>query len=155
MTSTPPTLRRSAPAAPAVFESLQAFFTADASLWSLLAGSFAAATLIPLSSEVMLFAVLKLHPELLWPAIGVATLGNTAGSMVTYAMGRSIPHRKQIRYEAQLRRHGAIALMLAWTPVAGDALCLAAGWLRLHWLPCLIFMALGKCARYVAVALLV
>ena len=138
-----------------MFESLQAFFTADASLWSLLAGSFAAATLIPLSSEVMLFAVLKLHPELLWPAIGVATLGNTAGSMVTYAMGRSIPHRKAIRYEAQLRRHGAIALMLAWTPVAGDALCLAAGWLRLHWLPCLIFMALGKCARYVAVALLV
>ena len=34
----------------------------------------------------------------------------------------------------------------------GDALCLAAGWLRLHWLPCCLFMALGKFARYWLVA---
>ena len=135
-----------------MLDSLQAFFTADASLWSLLAGSFVAATLVPISSEVMLYAVLKLHPDRLWPAIGVATLGNTAGGMVTYAMGRWIPHRNEIKYEAQLRRHGAAALLLSWTPVIGDALCLAAGWLRLHWLPCLVFMALGKAARYAVVA---
>ena len=141
-----------------MFESLQSFFTADASLWSLLAGSFIAATLIPVSSEVMLFAVLKLHPHLLWPAIGVATLGNTAGSMVTYAMGygagRWIPHRQPIQYETQMRHYGAAALLLAWTPVIGDALCLAAGWLRLHWAACLIWIACGKFARYVVVALL-
>ena len=137
-----------------MLESLQSFFTADASLWSLLAGSFIAATLIPVSSEVMLFAVLKLHPDLLWPAVGVATLGNTAGGMLTYAIGRWIPHRKEVKYEAQLKRHGAAALLLSWAPLIGDALCLAAGWLRLHWLPCLLFMAAGKCARYVAIALL-
>ncbi len=137
-----------------MLDTLQALFTADASLWSLLAGSFVAATLVPVSSEVMLFAVLKLHPDLLWPAIGVATLGNTAGGMVTYAMGRWIPYRKAIRFEAQLKRHGAAALLLAWAPLIGDALCLAAGWLRLHWLSCLAFMALGKCARYVVVAYL-
>ncbi len=137
-----------------MLESLQSFFTADTSLWSLLAGSFIAATLVPLSSEVMLFAVLKLHPELLWPAIGVATLGNTAGSMVTYAMGRSIPHRKPVQYEAQMRHYGAAALLLAWTPVIGDALCLGAGWLRLHWAACLFWIACGKLARYGAVALL-
>ena len=85
----------------------------------------------------------------------MATLGNTAGSMVTYAMGRWIPHRQPIRYEAQMRQHGACALLLAWLPVIGDALCLAAGWLRLHWLPCLMFLTLGKCARYVVIALLV
>ena len=137
-----------------MLDTLQAFFTADASLWSLLAGSFVAATLIPVSSEIMLFAVLKLHPDLLWPAIGVATLGNTAGGMVTYAIGRWIPHRKEIRFEAQLKRHGAAALLLAWAPLIGDAMCLAAGWLRLHWLPCLVFMTIGKCARYVVVAYL-
>lgn len=135
-----------------MLETLQSFFTADASLWSLLAGSFIAATLIPVSSEVMLFAVLQLHPELLWPAIGVATLGNTAGGMVTYAMGRFIPHRQEIRYEAQLKRHGAAALLLSWTPLLGDALCLAAGWLRLNWTVCLVCMAAGKSARYVVVA---
>ena len=136
-----------------MLDALQTFFTADASLWSLLAGSFIAATLIPVSSEVMLFAVLKLHPELLWPAIGVATLGNTAGGMATYAMGRWIPHRQEIRYEVQLRRHGAALLLLGWLPIAGDALCLAAGWLRLPLFSCLAFMFIGKALRYAAIAL--
>ena len=51
----------------------------DASLWALFASSFLAATLLPGGSEVVLFGVLKLHPEQFWPALGVATLGN-AGS---------------------------------------------------------------------------
>ena len=42
--------------------------------------------------------------------------------------------------------------MLAWAPLIGDALCVAAGWLRLHWLPCCLFMAIGKFARYWLVA---
>ena len=45
-----------------------------------------------------------------------------------------------------------LALLLAWAPIIGDALCLAAGWLRLHWLPCCLFMAIGKLARYWLVA---
>jgi membrane protein YqaA with SNARE-associated domain len=135
-----------------MFDGLQAFFTQEASLWSLFFGSLIAATLVPVSSEVMLFAVLKLHPGLFWPALGVATLGNTLGGMVTYAMGRLIPHRHEIRYERQLRRHGAPALLLAWAPLVGDGLCIAAGWLRLAWPPCLLYMALGKAARYLVVA---
>ena len=137
-----------------MLQSLQSFFTQDASLWSLLAGSFVAATLIPLSSEVMLFAVIRLHPDLAWPAVVVATIGNTAGGMVSYAMGRWIPHQKPIQYEALLQRHGAKLLTMAWAPLIGDALCVAAGWLRLHWLPCLGFMALGKCLRYVVLTVL-
>ena len=44
------------------------------------------------------------------------------------------------------------ALLLAWAPLIGDALCVAAGWLRLHWLPCCLFMAIGKFVRYWLVA---
>ena len=135
-----------------MFQALQTFFTEDASLWSLLAGSFLAATLIPLSSEVMLFAVIRLHPDLAWPAVAVATIGNTAGGMLSYAMGRWILHQKPIRYEALLQRHGATLLTMAWAPLIGDALCIAAGWLRIHWLPCLAYMTLGKFARYVVLA---
>ena len=29
-----------------------------------------------------------------------------------------------------------------------DALCVGAGWLRLRWLPCCVFMLLGKFIRY-------
>ena len=43
-------------------------------------------------------------------------------------------------------------LLLAWAPLIGDALCVAAGWLRLHWLPCCLFMAIGKFVRYWLVA---
>jgi membrane protein YqaA with SNARE-associated domain len=53
---------------------------------------------------------------------------------------------------AAVRKHGAPALLLAWAPIIGDALCAAAGWLRLPWLPCLLWMALGKGARYLVVA---
>ncbi len=133
---------------------LQSYFTAEASLWSLLLGSFVAATLVPVSSELMLFAVLRVHPDLLWPALAVATVGNTAGGMVSYAMGRFIPHRQRVPHEDRLRRHGALLLLLSWVPLAGDALCVGAGWLRLTWWKCLVAMAVGKAARYVVVAML-
>ena len=134
-----------------MLESIQTFFTADASLWGMLAGSFLAATLIPISSELMLVGALRLHPEMAWQLWAVATLGNSAGGMTTYLMGRWLPHRHTIRHEAQIRRFGAASLLLSWVPLAGDALCLGAGWLRLAWLPCLIFMTLGKAARYAVI----
>jgi len=133
---------------------LQSVFTAEASLWTLLFGSFVAATLVPVSSELMLFAVLRAHPDLLLPALLVATTGNTAGGMVSYAMGRFIPHRHTVPHEDRLQRHGASLLLLSWVPLAGDALCVGAGWLRLVWWKCLLAMAIGKAARYVVVAML-
>ena len=43
------------------------------------------------------------------------------------------------------------ALLLAWAPIVGDALCAAAGWLRLPTLACAAWMAAGKAGRYVVV----
>ncbi len=39
--------------------------------------SFISATLLPLGSEPAVFGLVKLNPDLFWPAIGVATVGNT------------------------------------------------------------------------------
>ena len=39
-------------------------------------------------------------------------------------------------------------LLLSWVPLVGDPICAVAGWLRLPFLPCLAWMALGKFARY-------
>ena len=50
------------------------WLTAEASLGSLAVAAFLAATFVPLSSEVVLVAVLKLHPDLHWTAVGLATL---------------------------------------------------------------------------------
>jgi membrane protein YqaA with SNARE-associated domain len=41
--------------------------------------SFVSATLLPVGSEAAVFGLIKLNPDLFWPAIGVATLGNTLG----------------------------------------------------------------------------
>jgi membrane protein YqaA with SNARE-associated domain len=53
-----------------------------------------------------------------------------------------------------VRRHGAPATFLAFLPIIGDALCVAAGWLRIHWLGTLVFSAAGRLARYAVIALL-
>src|ERR1019366_3504553 len=65
-----------------------------ASLYSLFISSFFAATLLPGGSEAVLFGVLKTYPEILWIALGVATVGNTLGGVVTFGMGWLLPQRK-------------------------------------------------------------
>jgi len=124
-------------------------------LLGLLAASFLAATLVPLPSEAALFAYLQLHPDRSALAVGVATLGNTAGGMTSYLIGRFIPQGKlDFRAIQHVRRYGAPVTVLAWLPIVGDALCVAAGWLRVNWLAALGFMAAGRLARYAAVAAL-
>lgn len=124
----------------------------DASLASLLGASFLASTLVPISSEAALFAVLKLHADLAWPAIGVATLGNTAGGLTTYLIGRYFGSKKPLTQLDRVRHYGSPLLALAWLPFIGDALCLAAGWVRLDWIAVALWSAIGRFARYWVVA---
>lgn len=126
----------------------------ETGLWALFASSFLAATLLPGGSEVVLFGVLKLNPGQYWPALAVATLGNTLGGMSSYLIGRILPQKKDLPGLPAMRRYGSPALLLSWVPLIGDPLCVAAGWLRLDpWLS-LLFMVLGKFARYVVIAAL-
>jgi membrane protein YqaA with SNARE-associated domain len=126
-----------------------------ASLLSLFLSSLLAATLLPGGSEAVLFAVIKAYPESLWSALIVATLGNTLGGMVTFGMGWLLPQTQQLKHVEKVRRYGTPALLLAWAPLIGDALCLAAGWLRLNWWQAALFMAIGKFARYWVVGMAV
>ena len=122
------------------------------SLTALFASSFLAATLLPGGSEAVLFGVLKLNPQQYWAALAVATLGNTLGGMSSYLIGRIVPQRAEIKGLDWIKRHGSPALLLAWVPILGDPLCVAAGWLRVNpWLSAL-FMAVGKFARYLVIA---
>ncbi len=115
--------------------------------------SFLAATVVPFASEAILFGYLKLHPGNAALAVALATLGNTAGGMTTYLIGRLVP-RKEIPHLALVRKYGAPATFFAWLPIVGDALCAAAGWLRVNWLAALGFMAAGRLARYIVIAML-
>jgi membrane protein YqaA with SNARE-associated domain len=150
---------------------------ATTSLWALFTSSVLAATLLPGGSELVLYGVLELHPEKKWAAIGIATLGNTLGSLTSYAIGRAIPRpnpvnglerdasttpvkgferadarTKPMKGLALLQRYGSPVLLLAWVPLIGDPLCVAAGWLRMNVAAATAFIAAGKLARYLAIA---
>ena len=120
--------------------------------------AFVSATLLPMGSEPAVFCMVKLNPELFWPAVLVATLGNTAGGALSWWMGwgaekayEAVSRRKpaQARALAWLQRFGPRACLLSWLPAVGDPLCAVAGWLRMPFWPCVLYMALGKFARYV------
>lgn len=126
----------------------------SASLWTLFVSSVLAATLLPGGSEAVLFGVLRLHPGQLGAALAVATLGNTLGGMSSYLLGRFIPQKTVLKGLEHLQKYGAPILLLSWVPIIGDPLCVAAGWLRLNpWL-CVLFIAIGKFARYWVIAVM-
>jgi membrane protein YqaA with SNARE-associated domain len=125
------------------------------SLWALFASSFLAATLLPGGSEFVFAGILHAKPHLYWQALAVATLGNTLGGMSSYLIGRIIPPRAGLKGLKWVQSYGSPALLAAWVPFIGDPLCVAAGWLRINpWLSAL-FMAIGKFARYLAIAVAV
>lgn len=110
------------------------------------------ATLLPMGSEPAVFAVVKLNGELFWPAVLVATAGNTLGGAISYGMGygakRALARESETRWFGWLQRFGPKTLLLSWLPVVGDPLCSLAGWLKMPFWPCLFFMAIGKLGRY-------
>ena len=130
------------------------------SLIVLFAWSFAAATILPLSSEVPLAVVVRSSGGWLVPVL-VATLGNFLGACTTYWLGRravtvASPTSARVqRAGVLLARYGPPAMLLSWVPLVGDVLVALAGAARMPFAMFAVWTALGKCARYVAVALAV
>lgn len=122
------------------------FFWAAAALWL---SAFTSATLLPGTSDAALLAFVAAYPQAADTAWLVATCGNVLGALVSYGMGYLLPQRRSDHRAVRwLQRYGVWALLLSWVPLAGDALPLAAGWLRLNpWLSALMLLA-GKAARY-------
>ena len=91
-----------------------------------------------------------------WPAVLVATAGNTLGGALDWWLGYgahkvadkysdSSHHGRAVRW---LEKLGPKACLLAWLPAVGDPLCAVAGWLKFPFWPCLAYMAIGKFVRY-------
>ena len=115
--------------------------------------AFVSATLVPLGSAPAVFAVIKANPAMFWPAILVATVGNTLGGVLNYGIGYrakiAFAKERQSRWFGWLRRFGAKTMLLSWVPGIGDPLCTLAGWLHLPFWPSVMYMAIGKFGRYV------
>ncbi len=117
--------------------------------------SLVAATLLPLGSEPVVFAVVKANSALFWPVILVATAGNTLGGMIDYWMGygakQLFAKERKSRWFGWLERFGARTMLLAWVPIIGDPICTLAGWLRIPFWPSVFYMAAGKFLRYLTI----
>ncbi|MCP3665266.1 MAG: hypothetical protein GY696_22670 [Gammaproteobacteria bacterium] len=94
-------------------------------LWLLFGTSFLAATLLPGGSEALLAYAVHEQNASTESLLLIATLGNTLGGLTT------------------------------WVPLVGDPLCFAAGWSGIRAVPAIIFMTLGKGARYAAIIYLI
>jgi membrane protein YqaA with SNARE-associated domain len=119
--------------------------------------SLVSATLLPLGSEPAVFGLVKLNPDLFWPAIAVATLGNALGGGINWWLGfgakRAYENYKQSAVQARaliwLERLGPRACFFAFLPIIGDPLATVAGWLKLPFWQCFLWGAFGKFLRYV------
>ena len=129
----------------------------DTSLWSLFTSALLASTLLPGGSEAVLVYLASDAVYSPLTLLLVAALGNTLGGMTSWGIGwliaRKYPARGLVKPAQQkaverLQRWGSPLLLLSWLPVIGDPLCVAAGWLRFHWLLSLLFIGVGKTARY-------
>jgi membrane protein YqaA with SNARE-associated domain len=122
--------------------------------------SFAASTILPLSSEVPLAVVIRNSGGWVFPVV-VATVGNVLGACTTYWLARvaaraAPPSGKRARRaRALLVRYGPPALLLSWVPLIGDVLVLLAGIARMPVRTFVGWTTAGKAARYIAVALAV
>ena len=132
------------------------------SLWGLFLSAFVSSTLFPGGSEVALGVLAAQREQAPWLLLTIATTGNTLGAVTTWLLGYLLARRlspdarlsdRQRRAVEHARKWGSPILLLSWLPVVGDPLCLAAGYLRLSFLASLLFIALGKAARYTAILL--
>ena len=126
--------------------------------WGMLASAFLAGSILPFSSEAVIIALVAagLHPPTL---IAYATIGNVAGGLLNYAIGRQgrldwiekylhVKKEKLDKVQRIMSGYGAWAGFLAFVPVLGSAITVALGLTRANLTISTVSMTLGKLLRY-------
>ena len=126
--------------------------------------AFLSASLLPGSSEAVLVRFLATKQGLPALLILFATVGNTAGAVVNWGLGRFFEHYRDRswfpfkaaaleRAQGWFERWGLWSLLLSWVPVIGDPLTLVAGILRVPFGRFLVLVSIGKVLRFGLVVL--
>ncbi|AOE49847.1 YqaA family protein [Kangiella sediminilitoris] len=137
-------------------------FLVDFGYLGLFVAAFLAATILPLSSELVLTALLlnDLSPEML---VLVATVGNVLGSLTNYGLGYwaskgiiqkwlKMSEKEFVKAEERFEKYGLMSLLFAWVPIIGDPLTVIAGILRVNLIWFIVLVSLGKFLRYYILA---
>ena len=122
--------------------------------------SFLAATILPLSSELVLSTMLLTDSFDKYLLLVVASFGNILGSSVNWYLGKKIlifkdkkwfpANERQItKGEIYFKKYGIWSLLLAWVPIIGDPLTIVAGILRVKFFTFLLLISISKISRYI------
>ena len=122
--------------------------------------SFLAATILPLSSELVLSTMLLTDSFDKYLLLVVASFGNILGSSVNWYLGKKIlifkdkkwfpANERQIaKGEIYFKKYGIWSLLFAWVPIIGDPLTIVAGILRVKFFTFLILISISKISRYI------
>lgn len=128
-------------------------------LAGLFLAAFLAATPVPFQSELLFLGMQAAGWET-FALVLVASVGNTLGSCVTYALGRWLSDQRDHRWfplkpaqmaraESWWSRWGLWLLLLSWAPF-GDMIVALSGVLRVPFQVFLLLVALAKTGRYIA-----
>jgi len=130
----------------------------------LFCGAFLAATILPLSSEILVTAMLIAGASPSYVLI-TATMGNWLGSLSTYGIGWlgkwewiekffKISREKIEKQQAKITKYGSLLAFLVWLPVIGDVFALALGFYKVNFTKCCAFMLVGKFLRFLVYIIL-
>lgn len=126
--------------------------------WGMFISAFLAGSVAPFSSELVMGALLLAGvpaPEILI----TASVGNVLGAMLNYLIGRSgkeewitkylkVKPEKLAKAQRWVEKYGPIMGLLAWLPIIGSVITLALGYMRSPVVRSVLFITLGKVARY-------
>lgn len=123
--------------------------------------SFLAATILPFSSETILYALIDQERSGIM-LVGVATAGNTLGALVNWFLGYFLlryhdrkwfyfSREQAAKAQSWFHRYGMWSLLFAWLPLVGDSLTFIAGVMKVRILPFVMLVGAGKMMRYIAI----
>ncbi|MCH5306674.1 MAG: DedA family protein [Prevotella sp.] len=127
--------------------------------WGILITAFVAGSFFPFSSEAVMTGLLAAGLEP-WKLIVYGTIGNVAGGMFNYFVGRQgklewiekylhVNQQDLDRATRFMAGRGAWMGFFAFVPILGSAITIALGLMRANIPISLTSMALGKFLRYV------
>jgi membrane protein YqaA with SNARE-associated domain len=142
----------------------QADWLLDLGYWGLLLGTFVAGSIISLSSEVLLVALLMAGGDP-WISLAVATAGNGSGAMTSYVMGwfarwewleRWFRVKKETleRQKGRIRKWGLWCAFFSWFPFVGQVFMVGLGFYKVRPTAVTVLTYAGCFVRFLAMVLL-
>ena len=127
--------------------------------WGMLIAAFLAGSFFPFSSEAIMLSLLAAGLEP-WPLVAYGTVGNVAGSVFNYSMGRlgnlqwierhlHVKQRDLDKAQRFMAGHGAWMGFFAFLPILGSAITILLGLMRANIPITLTSITIGKLLRYI------